>query len=65
LAIGLTILCRKWIKKFGIKSFNQVYVPLYRIHGHNTSKLSFAREDKGAAEARWEAEGLGEAEGRG
>jgi hypothetical protein len=55
---------RKWIKKFGTKSFKTVYVPLYRMHGYNTSKLSFTREEKGAAEARWMAEGLRDAEGQ-
>jgi hypothetical protein len=44
--------CRKWIKKFGITSFDTTYMPLYRIHGKQTSKLPFVRESLAAAEER-------------
>ncbi|KAJ7736637.1 hypothetical protein B0H16DRAFT_1466537 [Mycena metata] len=34
---------KHWIKKFGQQSFEDVYVPLSRIHGRNTSRLQFVR----------------------
>jgi hypothetical protein len=50
--LNLALPCRKWIKKFGITSFDTTYMPLYRIHRKQTSKLPFVRESLAAAEER-------------
>ncbi|KAJ7036058.1 hypothetical protein C8F04DRAFT_1258433 [Mycena alexandri] len=42
---------KDWIKKFGQEPFERIYVPLSRIHGHNTSRLPFVRGTQADADA--------------
>ncbi|KAJ7667889.1 hypothetical protein DFH06DRAFT_1126579 [Mycena polygramma] len=43
---------RKFIKKFGEDRFDEVYMPLYRIHGNKTGMLPFVKESKAQQERK-------------
>ncbi|KAJ6502980.1 hypothetical protein DFH09DRAFT_1102282 [Mycena vulgaris] len=45
---------RKWIKKHGPESYQNIYVPLYRIHGNHTGGLPFEEESLEDERARLE-----------